>query len=79
MFEIYRSRQNPEHYVAVQAGDTRANAVGVRNSPNLSFLASVAEEGDPRIAFDPHEASIRIARDAFYAFAVKVRVREHPA
>jgi hypothetical protein len=79
MYEIYRSKQNPQHYVAVEADDNRENAVGVRQSPNLSFLARVAEEGDPRIAFDPEKARSRIARDGFYAFDVKVRPREASA
>jgi hypothetical protein len=76
MYEIYRSRQNPGHYVAIVAGDDRENAIGVRNSANLAFLANVAETGDPRIAFDPVEARSRIDRDGFYAFAVTVRARE---
>lgn len=78
MFEIFRSRQNPQHYVAIEAGDSRENAIGVRESPNLDFLTLVPDDGEPRIAFDPAEARRRIARDAFYAFAVTIHIREHP-
>jgi hypothetical protein len=77
MFEIYRSKHNLHHYVAVRQGDTRENAQGVRESQNLSFLTKVADNGEPRIAFDPDAAESRIARDGFYAFAVTVEPREH--
>jgi hypothetical protein len=76
-FQIYRSKQNPQHYVAIHAGSDHHNAVGVRESDNLSFLTLVADDGEPRIAFDPDEARGRIARDGFYAFAVTVEPREH--
>ncbi|MFE0016217.1 hypothetical protein ACFWXH_15310 [Mesorhizobium sp. NPDC059054] len=77
-FEIYHSRHNPHHYVAVEAGDQRENAKGVRDSQNLKFLTNVADDGEPRIAFDPKLARSRIARDGFYAFAVTIEIREHP-
>ena len=76
MFEIYRSRQNPSHHVAVRADDDGENARGVRDSENLELLTRVSEEGDPRIAFDADEARERIDRDGFYAFSVTVAVRE---
>lgn len=78
MFEIYRSRQNPCHYVAIEQGDGRENAVGVRESQNLAFLTNVPDDGEPRIAFDPQEARSRIARDGFYAFCVTIQIRERP-
>lgn len=77
MFEIYRSKHNAQHYVAVEQGDARDNAQGVRESQNLSFLTRVAEDAGPRIAFDPAAARSRIERDGFYAFAVTVEPREH--
>lgn len=77
MFEIYRSRHNAHHYVAIEQGDGRETACGVRESQNLSFLTNVADDGVPRIAFDPSMAKSRIARDGFYAFAVTIEVREH--
>jgi hypothetical protein len=77
MFEIYRSRHNAQHFVAVSEGDTRENACGVRESRNLDFLTHVTDAGEPRIAFDPGAARRRIARDGFYAFAVTVAPREH--
>jgi len=76
-FEIYRSRHDPHHYVAVIMDDTHENAKGVRRSQNLTFLTRVADDGEPRIAFDPETAKTRIARDGFYAFAVTVEIREH--
>ncbi len=77
MFEIYRSRHNPHHYVAIAANDGQENARGIRESQNLAFLTHVAAEGDPRIAFDRDLAQSRIARDGFYAFEVTTRIREH--
>ena len=77
-FEIYHSRQNRHHYVAVEAGDLRDNANGVRESQNLKFLTNVADDGEPRIAFDPNQARSRIARDGFYAFNVTIEIREQP-
>ena len=76
MFEVYRSRHNPHHYVAIDAADTRENAVGIRESQNLAFMLRIADD-EPRIAFDPEQAKERIRRDGFYAFAVTIEVREH--
>ncbi len=76
IFEIYRSRNNPEHYVAIIAGDGRDNACGVRRSDNLYFLTMVRDDGEPRIAFDPALAASRIERDGFYAFNVAIQIRE---
>jgi len=76
-FEIYRSKQNPLHYVAVRKGDTGDNAQGVRDSENLEFMLIVPDDGAPRIAFDPEAARERIARNGFYAFAVTIEIREH--
>ena len=76
MFDIYRSRHNPHHYVAVATGDISDNANGVRESRNLAFMLRIADD-EPRIAFDPAQAKERIRRDGFYAFAVTIEVREH--
>jgi hypothetical protein len=75
-FEIYQSKQNPLHYVAIEEGDTRENAEGVRTSQNLQFLTRVPDDGEPRIAFDPREAVSRIAKNGFYAFNVTITIRE---
>lgn len=75
-FEIYQSKQNPLHYVAIEEGDTRENAEGVRRSQNLKFLTRIPDDGEPRIAFDPKEAVSRIARHGFYAFTVTISIRE---
>ena len=64
MFDIYRSRHNPHHYVAVATGDTSDNANGVRASQNLAFMLRIADD-EPRIAFDPAQAKERIRRDGF--------------
>ena len=79
MFEIYRSRHNAHHFVAVSKDDKCENARGVRESRNLHFLTHVADQGGPRIAFDAGAARSRIARDGFYAFAVTIETREHAA
>ncbi|MBZ8133605.1 hypothetical protein [Afifella sp. IM 167] len=76
-FEIYRAVQNPQHYVAVRAGDQSANAEGVRASENLVFLTTIPDDEEPRIAFDAEVARERIERDGFYAFNVTIEVREH--
>ena len=77
MYEIFRSKQNPHHYVAIKLGDDCDNARGVRESQNLAFLTRIPDDGEPRIAFDPEEAHSRIERDGFYAFAVTIEIREH--
>jgi hypothetical protein len=76
-FEIYRSRNNSNHYVAILADDRGENADGVRESENLAFLMEFPDDGAPRIAFDPAAAKRRIADHGFYAFAVTVELREH--
>ena len=63
--------------MAIDTDDTRDNANGVRESQNLTYLTRIADDGAPRIAFDPEQAKERIRRDAFYAFAVTIEVREH--
>ena len=77
MFEIYRSKQNPQHYVAIRADDTRENPKGIRESRNLDLMTTIADDDARRIAFDGGEAMTRIDRDGFYAFSVTIQVREH--
>ena len=76
-FEIFRSKQNATHYVAILAGDDAANATGVRESQNLSSFARIPDDGGARIAFDPAAAKAAIDEHGFYAFAVIVERREH--
>jgi hypothetical protein len=76
-FEIYRSKQNPLHYVAVRKGDIGVNAQGVRDSENLEFMLTIPDDGSARIAFDPEAARERVSRQGFYAFAVTIEIREH--
>ncbi|GAB4357817.1 MAG: hypothetical protein Kow0026_18360 [Oricola sp.] len=75
-FEIYQSKQNPMHYVAIEEGDRRETAQRVRDSQNLRFLTRVPDDGEPRIAFDPKEAVSRIEKNGFYAFTVTITIRE---
>ena len=75
-FEIYQSKQNALHYVAIAEGDTGETANRVRNSKNLQFLVLVPDDGKPRIAFDPKEAMSRIEKNGFYAFNVTISIRE---
>ena len=77
MFEIYRSTQNAQHYVAIRADDTRESPKGIRESRNLTLVTTIPDDDARRIAFDGGEAMSRIARDGFYAFAVTIQVREH--
>jgi hypothetical protein len=76
-FEIFRSRQNLTHYVAVHADDTSANAQGVRNSENLSAFTRIPNDDKTRIGFDPAAARAAINEHGFYAFAVTVEKRDH--
>lgn len=76
MFEIYRSKQNMHHYVAIATNDDCANANGVRESENLEYLTLIPDDSEPRIAFDPDTARTRIQRDGFYAFNVTIEIRE---
>lgn len=76
-FEIFRSRQNATHYVAVLEGDKSANAEGVRGSENLSAFTRIPDDGKTRIGFDPAAAGAAIDEHGFYAFAVTVEKRDH--
>jgi hypothetical protein len=76
-FEIFRSRQNGNHYVAVLAGDDSANANGVRDSRNLAPFTSIIDDGQhPHLGFDPMLARAAIGKHGFYAFAVLVEERD---
>jgi hypothetical protein len=77
MYEIYQSKYNQRHYVAIDAEDRRGNANGVRTSDNLLFVAMISDRDKSRIAFDAEAARSRIARDGFFAFAVNIQIREH--
>ena len=76
-FEVFRSRHNRTHYVAILAGDDGSNARGVRESDNLTPFTRIADDGKERIAFDPTAARTAIGEHGFYAFAVTVERREH--
>jgi hypothetical protein len=77
MYEIYQSKQNKSHFVAVHANDRGENANGVRTSENLEFVAMISEDDKSRIAFDAAAARARIERDGFFAFSVNIQIREH--
>jgi len=75
-FEIFRSRQNDNHYVAVVAGDKSENAEGVRHSQNLAAFTSIPDDDTRHLGFDPITAKAAIQAHGFYAFAVLVEERD---
>ena len=77
MFEIYRSKHNPTHYVAVLTGDESNNADRVRTSPKLMFATTIAEDGKLHLGFDAHAARAAIRDRGFHAFALTVETRDH--
>jgi len=76
-FEIFRSKQNATHYVAILSDDRNENAEGVRHSDNLAPFTRIPDNGVSHIGFDPDAAKSAIAEHGFYAFAVTVEKREH--
>jgi len=62
-FEIFRSRHNANHYVAVSAADKSTNATRVRTSQNLSIFTSIADDGTHHLGFDPVAAKAAINRE----------------
>ncbi|MCW5697034.1 MAG: hypothetical protein KIS96_09935 [Bauldia sp.] len=77
MFEIYRSKHNPEHYVAIDAASEEHNAAEVRASQNLEPFSRFVDDGAPRLGFDAEHAKASIAEHGFYAFALTVTPRDH--
>jgi hypothetical protein len=75
-FEIFRSKHNADHYVAVLDGDRSDNATGVRTSENLTPLTRIADGGEPHLGFDPAAAKRAIRDHGFYAFALHVEERD---
>jgi hypothetical protein len=75
-FEIFRSKHNPAHYVAVLSGDRSENAMGVRDSQNLFALTRIPDDGQAHLGFDPGIARATIDEHGFYAFAVTVEPRD---
>jgi hypothetical protein len=75
-FEIFRSRQNDNHYVAVVIGDKNENAEGVRQSQNLAVFTSIPDDDTHHLGFDPVAAKTAIRDHGFYAFAVHVEERD---
>ena len=75
-FEIFRSRQNDNHYVAVLVGDRNENAEGVRHSQNLAVFTSIPDDGTRHLGFDPVAAKAAIRDRGFYAFALLVEERD---
>ncbi|HZP19387.1 MAG TPA: hypothetical protein VFB16_04200 [Bauldia sp.] len=75
-FEIFRSRNNANHYVALRTGDKNPNATAVRTSKNLSIFTTIADDGTHHIGFDPAAARAAIAEHGFYAFEVTVAARD---
>ena len=76
-FQVFRSRHNPDHYVAVLAGDDCDNADRVRTSRNLVFETLIADDGKQHLGFDPAAAKAAIRDRGFHAFAITVETRDH--
>jgi hypothetical protein len=76
-FEIYRSKHNPAHFVAVLSDDHSDNAARVRVSQNLTFMTTIADDGGQHLGFDPGAAKAAIADRGFHAFALTVETRDH--
>jgi hypothetical protein len=75
-FEIFRSRHNADHYVAVLDDDRGANAEGVRTSRNLEPLTQIADDGSPHLGFDRSAAKRAIRDHGFYAFDLHAEERD---
>ena len=75
-FEIFRSKHNADHYVAVLAGDRGDNATGVRTSQNLEPLTRIDDGGEPHLGFDPAAAQRAIRDHGFYAFELRAEERD---
>ena len=75
-FEIFRSKHNSDHYVAVLVDDGSDNALGVRASENLSHLTRIRDAGEPHLGFDPAAAKRAIRDHGFYAFELHVEERD---
>jgi hypothetical protein len=77
MFEIYRSKHNPDHYVAIDAKSEDRNAAEVRASQNLAPFSRFVDDGAARLGFDAGHAKASIAEHGFYAFTLAVTPRDH--
>jgi hypothetical protein len=75
-FQIYRSKHNRQHFVAVLEGDNSDNAEGVRTSQNLVFETRIDDDGKPHLGFDPVAAKAAIRQHGFYAFELMVEARD---
>jgi hypothetical protein len=76
-FEIYRSKHNRHHYVAVLEGDHSDNARGVRGSQNLVYETRIDDDGRVHLGFDPEAAKAAIRDRGFHAFAIAIEPRDH--
>ena len=75
--ELFRSLQNSNHYVVIEANSQNANAVAVRESRNLAPFARIADDGAPVLGLDRTHALASIAQQGFYAFAVFIEPRDN--
>jgi hypothetical protein len=76
-FEIYRSRHNDAHFVAILTSSDSDNAEAIRTSQNLEMAFQIPEDANASIGFDPVKARAAIARHGFYAFAVHIEPRDN--
>ena len=77
MFDVYRSRHNPAHYVAVLSEDVSDNADRIRTSPTLIFETIITDGRNLHLGFDPVVAKAAIRDRGFHAFSVTVQSRDH--
>ena len=75
-FEIFRSKHNSDHYVAVLVDDGSDNALGVRDSENLAYLTRINDAAEPHLGFDPVAAKRAIRDHGFYAFELHAEERD---
>ncbi len=76
-FEIYRSRHNPSHFVAILTSSSDDNAEAIRRSGNLEMAFQIPEDAVDTIGFDPAQARAAIDEQGFFAFAVHIEPRDH--
>ena len=76
-FQVYRSKHNRRHFVAVLDGDDSDNADRVRTSNNLVLETTIADDGNPHLGFDPAAARAAIRDRGFHAFALTIEPRDH--
>jgi hypothetical protein len=76
-FEVYRSRHNDTHFVAILTSSNSDNADAIRGSQNLEVAFQIPEDANASLGFDPAKARAAIDEHGFYAFAVHIEPRDN--